>query len=66
MCWKRASHSESLVSDCLGKGFLVKPIVAWVIHVSLVIAVVAELYRTMGSSVCKDPSHSFVYSLSEL
>jgi hypothetical protein len=29
-------------------------------------ALVAELYRTTGSIVCKDPSHSFVYSLSEL
>jgi len=25
VCWNRANHVESLVSDCLGKGFLVKP-----------------------------------------
>jgi hypothetical protein len=54
------------VSDCLGKGFLVKSLWLGSLHVSLVIALVAELYRTKGSLVCKDPSHPFVYSLSEL
>jgi hypothetical protein len=53
------------VSD-FGEGFPCKALVAWVIHVSLVIALVAELYRARGSIVCKDPSHSFVHSLSEL